>query len=51
MIKEYNYLDVYGKGPIEGPRLDPSYDSWANNTLPTYHVGQTFTPTALDLVG
>ena len=26
MIKEYNYLDVYGKGPVAGPRLDPSYD-------------------------
>ena len=50
MIKEYNYLDVYGKGPVAGPRLDPAYDSWANNTLPTYHVGQQFTPTDLQLV-
>ena len=33
-----------------GPRLDPSYDSWANNTLPTYTVGQTFEPTDLALV-
>lgn len=49
MIKEYNYLDVYGKGPAQGPRLDPIYDSWANNTLPTYHVGQQFEPTELQL--
>lgn len=49
MIKEMNYLDVYGKGPVGGPRLDPSYDSWSNNTLPTYHVGQQFTPTTLRL--
>ena len=49
MIKEMNYLDVYGKGPSQGPRLDPSYDSWSNNTLPTYHVGQQIVPSELRL--
>jgi DNA topoisomerase-3 len=49
MIKEMNYLDVYGKGPAGGPRLEPSYDSWAGNTLPTYVVGQRFEPTELRL--
>ena len=49
MIKEMNYLDVYGKGPAGGPRLEPSYDSWSGNTLPTYFVGQQFEPTELRL--
>jgi len=49
MIKEMNYLDVYGKGPVGGPRFDVSYDGWANNTLPTYAVGQRFEPTELSL--
>ena len=40
---------MYGKGPAAGPQLHPSYDSWANNTLPTYHVGQQFEPTELQL--
>ena len=49
MIKEMNYLDVYGKGPAGGPRLEPSYDSWAGNTLPTYVAGQRFEPSELRL--
>ena len=49
MIKELNYLDVYGRGPANGPRLEPSYDGWVSNGLPTYRVGQAFAPTDLRL--
>ena len=49
MIKEHNYLDVYGRGPANGPRLEPSYDGWVSNGLPTYRVGEEFAPTDLRL--
>ena len=44
MISERNYLDIYGPGPPEGPRLAPTYDNWGNSTLPTYESGEQFTP-------
>lgn len=44
MIRERNYLDIYGPGPPEGPRLAPTYDNWGNSTLPTYESGEQFTP-------
>ena len=49
MIKEMNYLNIYGRGPEGGPRLDPSYDGWASTSLPTYAVGETFRPTIFRL--
>ena len=49
MIKELNYLEVYGKGPAGGPVLQPSYDGWSSNTIPSYVVGQRFEPTELSL--
>ena len=50
MIKELNYLEVYGKGPAGGhPVLSPSYDGWSSNTIPSYVVGQRFEPTELAL--
>jgi len=48
MIRERNYLDIYGPGPPEGPRLTPTYDNWGNSTLPLYTAGEQFQP-VLDL--
>lgn len=45
MIRERNYLDIYGPGPPEGPRLAPTYDNWGNSTLPVYTPGEQFVPT------
>lgn len=44
MIRERNYLDIYGPGPPEGPRLAPAYDNWGNSTLPLYTPGEQFVP-------
>ena len=44
-ILERNYLDIYGPGPPEGPRLTPTYDNWGSSTLPNYVVGEQFVPT------
>ena len=49
MIKELNYLEVYGKGPVGGPVLSPTYDGWSQNTIPSYRVGQRFVPSELSL--
>ena len=42
LILERNYLDIYGPGPPEGPRLTPTYDNWGSSTLPNYVVGEQF---------
>ena len=38
MVKERNYLDIY------------PWDKWANNTIPTFNVGQDVEPASLELV-